>query len=126
MIKNIVIVGTGGFIGSIARYLLQLWVEKGLESTFPFGTFIANISGSFIIGMVYALSEKGNILSPEWRLFLAVGLCGGYTTFSAFSYNNLNLLKDNSVFYFLLNTGGSLFLGILAVYLGIVLTRLLT
>jgi len=125
MLRNIFIVGTGGFIGSVMRYLLQIVVEKGLESTFPFGTFIANISGSFVIGMVYAVAEKGNLMSPDWRLFLTVGLCGGYTTFSSFSYNNLNLLRDNSVFYFLLNTGGSLFLGIFAVYLGIVITRLL-
>jgi fluoride exporter len=125
MLRNILIVGSGGFIGSVMRYMLQLWVEKGLESTFPIGTFIANISGSFIIGLVYALSEKGNLMSPEWRIFLAVGICGGYTTFSAFSYNNLNLLKDNAIGYFLLNTGGSLFLGIAAVYLGIVIARLL-
>ncbi len=124
MLRNIFIVGTGGFIGSVMRYLLQIAVEKGLESTFPFGTFIANISGSFIIGMVYALSEKGTLMGPGWRLFLAVGICGGYTTFSSFSYNNLNLLKDNSITYFLFNTGGSLFLGILAVYLGIVFTRM--
>jgi len=125
MLRSALIVGTGGFIGSIARYLLQVGIEKGLTSTFPFGTFIANISGSFVIGMVYAISEKGNLMSPEWRLFFAVGLCGGYTTFSAFSYNNLNLLKENALIYFFLNTGGSLFFGILAVYLGIVITRFL-
>jgi len=72
---------------------------------------------------VYALSEKGNLISPEWRMFLAVGICGGFTTFSAFTYNNLNLLKDNSLYYLLWNIGGSLFFGILAVYLGIILIR---
>jgi CrcB protein len=123
MLRTIFIVGTGGFIGSILRYAIHLVVEKGMLSTFPWATFIANILGCFIIGVVYAISEKGNLMGPEWRLFLTVGFCGGFTTFSAFAYNNLNLLKDNSIYYLLLNVGGSLFLGILAVYLGIVLIR---
>ncbi|NQU85854.1 MAG: CrcB family protein, partial [Mariniphaga sp.] len=86
-------------------------------------TFIANMLGCFIIGIVYAITERGNLMSPEWRIFLTVGFCGGFTTFSSFAYNNLNLLKDNSIFYLLLNAGGSLFLGILAVYIGIILVR---
>lgn len=123
MLRAIFIVGTGGFIGSVFRYIIHVLVEKEMASTFPWATFIANMLGCFLIGVVYAISEKGNLMSPEWRLFLTVGFCGGFTTFSAFSYNNLNLLKDNSVFYLLGNAGGSLFLGILAVYLGIVLIR---
>ncbi|HOI48022.1 MAG TPA: fluoride efflux transporter CrcB [Prolixibacteraceae bacterium] len=123
MLRTLLIVGTGGFIGSALRYLVQVVTEKALTSTFPWGTFIVNVVGSFIIGIVYALSEKGNLISPEWRMFLAVGICGGFTTFSAFTYNNLNLLKDNSLYYLLWNIGGSLFFGILAVYLGIILIR---
>ena len=64
-------------------------------------------------------------MNPEWRVFLAVGICGGFTTFSTFAMDNLNLMKDNSLWHLLLYTGGSLFLGIAAVYLGIVLTRYL-
>ncbi len=123
MLRTLLIVGTGGFIGSALRYLVQVVTEKALTSTFPWGTFIVNVVGSFIIGIVYALSEEGNLISPEWRMFLAVGICGGFTTFSAFTYNNLNLLKDNSLYYLLWNIGGSLFFGILAVYLGIILIR---
>ncbi len=123
MLRTLLIVGTGGFIGSALRYLVQVVTEKALTSTFPWGTFIVNVVGSFIIGIVYALSEKGNLISPEWRMFLAVGICGGFTTFSAFTYNNLNLLKDNSLYYLLWNIGGSLFFGVLAVYLGIILIR---
>lgn len=123
MLRTILIVGTGGFIGSALRYLVQVAMEKSLGSSFPWGTFIANILGSFIIGMVFAIAEKGNIMNPEWRIFLAVGFCGGFTTFSSFAYNNLNLLKDNSIHYLFLNIGGSLFLGVLAVYLGIILIR---
>ena len=123
MLRNILIVGTGGFIGSVMRYLVQVFVEKGLATTFPWGTFIANIAGSFIIGIVFAFAEKGNLINSEWRLFLAVGICGGFTTFSSFAYNNLTMLKENSFGQLFLNVGGSLFFGILAVYLGIILVR---
>lgn len=123
MLRTILIVGTGGFIGSVMRYLLQVFLEKGMTNTFPWGTFVANITGSFIIGIVYALAEKGNLMNAEWRLFLAVGVCGGFTTFSSFAYNNLTMLKENSLGQLFFNIGGSLFFGILAVYLGIVLVR---
>ena len=123
MLRNILIVGTGGFIGSVMRYLLQVFIEKGAATTFPWGTFVANIAGSFIIGVVFALAEKGNLMNSEWRIFLAVGVCGGFTTFSSFAYNNLTMLKENSFGQLFLNVGGSLFFGILAVYLGIILVR---
>jgi fluoride exporter len=125
MIKNLLLVGTGGFIGSALRFVIQVYVARLVSGAWPLGTFIINITGSFIIGVVFAFSEKGNLMSPEWRIFLAVGLCGGFTTFSTFSYDNLMLLKDNSFFYFLLNSGGSLIAGIIAVYLGIIITRLI-
>lgn len=125
MLRNILLVGTGGFIGSVMRYLVQYFVERGMSSTFPWGTMIANIAGSFIIGIVFALAEKGNLLSAEWRIFMAVGICGGFTTFSSFAYNNFTMLREQSLMQLLFNVGGSLVLGILAVYLGIVLVRLL-
>ena len=125
MLRTIFIVGTGGFIGSVLRYLVQVFVEKGLTSTFPWGTFVANIAGSFIIGIVYALAEKGNLMNAEWRMFLAVGICGGFTTFSSFAYNNLIMLKEGVFGQFLWNIGGSLFFGLLAVYLGMALVRII-
>lgn len=123
MLRTILFVGTGGFIGSVMRYLVQIWIEKGLTSTFPLGTLLANIAGSFIIGIVFALAEKGDLMNAEWRIFLAVGVCGGFTTFSSFAYNNFIMLKENAFEQFFLNVGGSLFLGILAVYLGVILVR---
>ncbi|HKK81653.1 MAG TPA: fluoride efflux transporter CrcB [Prolixibacteraceae bacterium] len=125
MWRAILIVGTGGFLGSVSRYLGQIAVEKVMHSSFPWGTFVVNILGSFIIGMIYALAEKGNLLSAEWRLFLAVGFCGGFTTFSSFAYNNLNLLKDQAIGMFLWNTMGSIILGITMVYVGILAVRLI-
>jgi len=123
MIRTILLVGTGGFIGSVMRFLVQYFVEKGMSSTFPLGTLVANITGSFIIGIVFALAEKGNLLSAEWRIFLAVGICGGFTTFSSFAYNNFTMIKEHSLMQLLINVGGSLVLGILAVYLGIILVK---
>jgi CrcB protein len=125
MLRTILLVGSGGFIGSVMRYLVQYYMEKNLESTFPWGTFIANVAGSFIIGMVFALAEKGNLMNAEWRIFLAVGICGGFTTFSSFAYNNLSMLNERAWGSLFLNTGGNLFFGILAVYLGIILIRLI-
>lgn len=125
MLRTLLIVGTGGFIGSVMRYLVQIFVEKGLSSTFPWGTFVANMTGSFIIGIVFALAIKGNLLSAEWRMFLAVGICGGFTTFSSFAYNNLTMLKEEAYGQFAWNVGGSLFFGLVAVYLGMVLVRII-
>ncbi|QIA08493.1 fluoride efflux transporter CrcB [Draconibacterium halophilum] len=123
MLRTILIVGAGGFLGSVLRYLVQLFVEKGMSTTFPWGTFVANMAGSFIIGIVFALAQKGNLLNAEWRMFIAVGFCGGFTTFSSFAYNNLTMLKEQTYGQFILNVGGSLFFGLLAVYLGMILVR---
>lgn len=125
MLRTILLVGTGGFIGSVMRYLVQVFVERDMSSTFPYGTLVANIVGSFVIGIVFALAGKGNLMSAEWRMFLAVGICGGFTTFSSFAYNNFTMLKENAFGPFFLNVFGSLFLGILAVYLGVLLVRVI-
>ena len=123
MLRTILIVGIGGFIGSIFRYMGQLAAGKIFSPSFPMGTFLVNLLGCFIIGVVFAMSEKGNLLTAEMRLFLAVGFCGGFTTFSTFASDNLMLLKDNSIGLLLINVLGSVVLGILAVYLGIVFIR---
>jgi fluoride exporter len=118
------IIGTGGFIGSVARYILSQWMQRVFETTFPIGTLIVNILGSFIIGIIYAFSEKGGILTPEWRMFLAVGLCGGFTTFSSFAYENLSMLGFQQYLYSALYIGASLIFGLLAVYLGNLLIKI--
>ena len=125
MLKNILIIGSGGFLGSIARYLVS---QLNLTVTFhsvPVGTLLVNILGSFAIGFLTGIAEKSMILTPEWRLFLMVGLCGGFTTFSAFANENLMLIHNGQILTVLLYTGLSIFLGFLAVYLGYVITNLL-
>ena len=125
MIKNLLIIGTGGFLGSIARYLVsQLNLTVSFHSI-PVGTLTVNVAGSFMIGFLTGIAEKSMILTPEWRLFLMVGLCGGFTTFSAFANENLMLIHNGQGLAVLLYTGLSIFLGFLAVYLGYVTTNLL-
>jgi CrcB protein len=124
MSRILIIIGTGGFIGSIARYLSQQFFQKHFPSSFPFGTLWVNLTGCFIIGFIYGLSEKGNLLTPEWRLFLATGICGGFTTFSTFAFENIGLLRDGEYLYFSLYTVGSVAGGIIAAFIGVWITKL--
>jgi CrcB protein len=118
MIRLIMIAGAGGFLGTVSRFLTSRYFQNLILSSFPFGTFIVNITGCLLIGIFFGLSEKGNLLSPEWRMFLTVGFCGGFTTFSTFAGENIALLKDGNFFYFALYTGLSVFLGLMATFLG--------
>lgn len=121
--KIIALIGIGSFIGGIFRYLLSLSVQNKLLSAYPFGTFTVNIVGCLAIGIVFGLSEKFNF-SPEWRLFLATGICGGFTTFSTFSLETMNLLKDGQYLYSFLYISSSVIMGLMAVYLGMLLLKL--
>jgi CrcB protein len=104
---------------------MQLLVSRLYPFQFPLGTFSVNLIGCFLIGAFVGLAEKGNILSPETRLFLITGICGGFTTFSTFSYDNIALLKSGEWFFFLLYIFGSVILGLLATYLGLLLIKFL-
>lgn len=118
------LVGAGGFFGSIARYLLSDAVQSRMLTSFPYGTMTVNLLGCFIIGIIYALSETAN-LAPEYRILIATGFCGGFTTFSSFSFESLTLLQDNQYLYATLYAGLSLVLGLLAAFLGVILIRYL-
>lgn len=121
----ILIIGTGSFIGGVARFLTSRLIQNLTISSFPLGTFIVNITGCFLIGLFYGLSERGNIMNDELRIFLTVGLCGGFTTFSTFTNENVSLIRDGNFFHFLLYTGLSVFIGIAATYLGNVTTKII-
>ena len=124
MIRTLLLVGTGGFLGSISRYLSSRFLQNIFPSAFPFGTFVVNITGCFLIGLIYGFSERSSLLTPGWKMFLAVGFCGGFTTFSTFANENLALIRDGEFFYFLVYTGLSVFLGIAATFLGVIITKI--
>ena len=115
MIKNLLLVGLGGSIGSMARYAASLLIQS---KSFPFATLSVNVIGSFIIGLVFALSIKEAAVSNNWKLFLATGICGGFTTFSAFSVENMELLQNGKTGMALTYIMLSIVLGILATFLG--------
>ncbi len=118
------IVGFGGFIGTAARFLISRYFQENVASVFPWGTFIVNIVGCLLIGLIYGISEKGDLMSPEVRLFLTVGICGGFTTFSTFSNDAFILLRQDEWIRFAFYTSLSFFLGLLAVYAGRLTTKI--
>ena len=120
--KLLLFVGIGSFIGGILRYLLSQFIQTKFLSTFPYGTLGVNVLGCLVIGLVLALSERTS-MTPEWRLFLATGICGGFTTFSAFSSETFSLLRDGQVWYASAYILMSLILGVLATFIGYSLPR---
>jgi len=125
MIKNLLLVGLGGGIGSIARYLCQKWFSENYPHPFPWGTFLVNLCGCFLIGVFYEATEKTSVLSPQARLLLITGFCGGFTTFSTFAFENMNLLRSGDILYFSVYIAASVVLGIAGVFGGIAITKLL-
>jgi CrcB protein len=124
MIRTLLLVGTGGFLGSVSRFLASRFMQNNFPSAFPFGTFFVNITGCFLIGLIYGFSERNSLFTSGWKIFLAVGFCGGFTTFSTFANENLAMLRDGDFFHFLLYTGLSVFLGIAATFFGVLITKI--
>jgi CrcB protein len=125
MIKNILLVAFGGGIGSAGRYLCQKWFNENYPHPFPWGTFLVNLAGCFLIGVIYAASEKSTAISPQARLLLVTGFCGGFTTFSTFAFENMNLIRTEDWIYFAIYTITSVVLGIAGVFGGAAVMKLL-
>jgi CrcB protein len=121
--KILLLIGTGSFIGGIARYLLSQWIQHKFLSAFPFGTLGVNVIGCFFIGLVFALSEKANLMA-EWRLFLVTGVLGGFTTFSSFSIETVAMLRDGQFGYAFAYIVTSVLFGLFATLIGISLIKL--
>ena len=123
MIKNILLVGLGGGAGSIIRYLCQRWFSLNYPSHFPWGTFAVNVAGCLLIGIFWGLVFKSFAENEQWKLFLMTGICGGFTTFSAFALDGIGLLKEQRTGYFFLYTAGSVIACLVATYIGMKIIR---
>ncbi|MBM3223285.1 MAG: fluoride efflux transporter CrcB [Candidatus Tectomicrobia bacterium] len=118
------VVGLGGFLGANVRYLVAHWVGVRYGTSFPYGTLVINVSGSFLIGLFLALITERLQVEPHWRLFFSVGFLGAYTTFSTFSFESLVLLQHGWWLLGLMNILGSVLLGLGAALAGMALARL--
>ncbi|MBN8570539.1 MAG: fluoride efflux transporter CrcB [Ignavibacteria bacterium] len=121
--KEIILVFLGGGIGSALRYLISKSFTGWINNPFPYSTFLVNIIGCFLIGIFLTLPERFDWFTLEYRLFLATGICGGFTTFSTFSYENFALIKEGDYMYFVSYTILSFAIGLAATFLGMYLVK---
>jgi fluoride exporter len=119
-----VAIGMGGFLGAIARYLIGVYIGGRFGLRFPLGTFIINVSGSFLIGFIITLLAR-TTASAYWRYLIPIGFIGAYTTFSTFEYETLRAMQDGQITTGLLNVGLSVVLGFIAVWAGASIGRVL-
>jgi len=122
-LSKLVVVALGGAIGAIARYWLGNLINSRVPMQFPLGTFAINVTGSFIIGFFLTMVNQRITVHPNWRLLIAVGFIGAYTTFSTFEFETLKLIEDGNLVSAALNVVLSLLLGFIAVWLGVAAAR---
>jgi CrcB protein len=119
------VIGIGGVLGANARYLVTGWAANKFGTVFPYGTFIINMSGAIVLGFLMAFFQDRAFIHPNYRLFFATGFCGAYTTFSTFTYESLVLIQNGSFLLAFSNLFGSLVVGMIGVFLGFVLGRMI-
>jgi CrcB protein len=123
---RLALIGAGGFTGAVLRFLVSSWVQGRAGSpVFPLGTLSVNMIGCLLIGFLSALVEMKSMFSPETRSFVLIGLLGAFTTFSTFSNETLNLIRESRIELALLNAGGQVLLGVFLVWAGRILSGLL-
>ena len=120
--KSFILVFLGGGLGSGVRYLVAI-AMKQYSKFLPFGTFTVNMVGCLLIGLVLGYAQKENTLTSNQTLLLATGFCGGFTTFSAFASENLELIRNGELFNFSIYAIGSVFLGIVLIFIGYLLVN---
>jgi CrcB protein len=120
---DLVLVGIGGFAGAIARRVMDLWVSDRAGSAFPFGTLVINLSGSFLLGLLFAWATERDVLPASIRGPVLIGFIGAYTTFSTWMLESWRLVEDGAWGLAVLNLAGSVALGLVAVVAGLALGR---
>ena len=123
MIRAMALVGIGGGIGSVFRYLTAVVVNKYFQPAFPWATFVANILGCLIIGLLLGFFERYHLANPDLKYLFVTGFCGGYTTFSTFAVENMNLFNSGNSLTAFAYIAASIIIGLVAVWLGVVVTK---
>lgn len=118
MFKTIMAIGAGSFIGGISRYLLSKGISGIGTPTFPWGTFVVNVLGCFLAGIVFGLFDKGSLKGDNLKMFLTVGFCGGFTTFSTFIHENYILFSDKNFIHFVVYATLSFAIGLIVAHVG--------
>ena len=121
MFDRYLVVLAGAGLGGLARYVAGTWIMGKYGGRFPLGTFVINVSGSFLVGVLMTLLTERLHPHPNWRLFLVVGILGGYTTFSSFEYETYQAMRDGARWMGMLYVTGSVVVGYLGVWLGAML-----
>lgn len=120
---NYFTVGIAGGLGAVSRYLISLWIKSWSKTAFPLPTFIINISGCLLMGLIMTLALERSTLSPQWRLALTTGFLGGYTTFSTYSYETVNLFNQGKTSMAIIYALLSIVLGLAGAWLGLAIAR---
>lgn len=123
MTRTLLLIGFGGGLGSISRYLTSLIVNRHFQSTFPFATFAVNIIGCLIIGLLLGLFEKQQLSYPDLKFLFITGFCGGYTTFSTFASENVNLLQSGNTWIAFSYIAASVIFSLFAMAMGLMLAK---
>jgi CrcB protein len=122
-VERTLLIALGGALGSCTRYEVSAWVASRWGTSFPWGTFLVNVTGSLLIGAFLTFALERTAIDPRWRFFIAIGFCGGYTTFSTFAWETAKLIEGRNLFYALGNAGGSAIASVLAILVGSALAR---
>lgn len=123
MFKTIILIAIGGSVGSVLRYLTSLFVNKYFASAFPLATFIANVLGCFLIGFIIGMLNKHQLADTPLKWLLVTGFCGGFTTFSAFGFENVSLMQSGNAAMAFAYVAASVVAGLAAVWLGLFVSQ---